>query len=217
VESKPEGAVQLERWTGDFGREYTDRNSLTASEVDELYVRDWGITRRDLNAPFLKEIPRDARILEVGCNSGNQIELMRGDGFSNIYGIEVQTYALRRAQERMPDGRYVCASALRIPFADRSFDLVFTSGVLIHIAPENLAEAMREIHRCARRYVWGWEYFAPEMTEVTYRGHEELLWKADYAALYQKYCGNLRLVHERRVPYVRSDNVDTMFLLERAR
>ena len=68
---------QIHTWSGDFGREYTDRNTFTPSELDELYRRNYGVTRTALNQRFLADIPRDARILEVGCNMGNQLLILQ--------------------------------------------------------------------------------------------------------------------------------------------
>jgi len=59
------------------------------------------------------------------------------------------------------------------------------------------------------------EYYAPEMTEVLYRGHSGLLWKSDYARLYTESFPGLELVSERRLNYLVNDNTDSMFLLRR--
>ena len=74
---------------------------------------------------------------------------------------------------------------------------------------------MDEIHRCAKRWIWGFEYYAPEMTEVAYRGHEALLWKTDYARSYLERFRDLELVREDRMRYLDNENVDTAFLLRR--
>jgi SAM-dependent methyltransferase len=138
---------QIRTWSGDFGREYTDRNTFTPAQLDELYQRNYGITRSAINRRFLESIPRDARILEVGCNLGNQLLMLQSMGFTSLYGIEIQDYALHRAQGRLPAAVLRQASALAIPYAGRFFDLVFTSGVLIHIAPADLPLALGEIRR----------------------------------------------------------------------
>ncbi|MFZ0585383.1 MAG: pseudaminic acid biosynthesis-associated methylase [Candidatus Sulfotelmatobacter sp.] len=206
---------QTSQWTGDFGRAYTDRNTLTTKELDSLYWRNHGVTRRELNERFLQPIPRDARILEVGCNCGNQLLMLQEMGFTNLWGVEVQSYALESGRARVPGVQLAQASALDLPYEDGYFDLVFTSGVLIHISPANLPRALDEIHRCARIWIWGLEYYAPEVTEVNYRGHDDLLWKMDYGKRYLDRFGELDLVQEQRLPYLNSTNVDTMYLLKR--
>jgi hypothetical protein len=72
---------------------------------------------------------------------------------------------------------------------------------------------MGEIHRCSKTWIWGLEYYAPELTEIPYRGHRNLMWKTDYAQLYLKSFSDLELVLEERLPYLTDSNVDTMFLL----
>ncbi len=206
---------QISEWTGSFGREYTDRNTFTPAELDALYDRNYGITRRELNRRFLEGIPSCAHILEVGCNVGNQLLVLEEMGFTNLYGIEIQSYALELARSRVPDVKFTQASVLAIPYPDQNFDLVFTSGVLIHIAPTDVPVALAEIHRCAKTWVWGSEYYAPRMTEVSYRGHDSLLWKTDYAQLYVERFPDLELVSEQRLRYLENENVDTMFLLRR--
>ena len=207
--------AQLEHWRSDFGRAYTDRNWLTPDALDALYRRNYGIGRRELNQRFLAKVPRDARILEVGCNEGNQLCALREMGFQNLYGIEIQDYALRKARARLEDAQLALATAFEIPYPDGFFDLVFTSGVLIHVAPADLPKALREIHRCAGGFIWGLEYYSPQPMEVTYRGHERLLWKMDYARLYLELFDDLEPVRVEQLPYLEGTNVDSMFLLFR--
>jgi pseudaminic acid biosynthesis-associated methylase len=211
----PNETEQIRTWNGDFGREYTDRNTHTPAELDELYRQSYGVTRTELNQRFLADIPRDARILEIECNMGTQLLVLQQMGFRNLYGIEIQTYALERSKQRVTAAVFTLASALAIPYPDRFFDLVFTSGVLIHIAPADLPVAMAEIDRCAKHWIWGFEYYAPQMTEVAYRGHQALLWKTDYARLYVEQFQGLELVREDRLRYLDNENVDTAFLIRR--
>jgi pseudaminic acid biosynthesis-associated methylase len=207
--------AQIQTWTGDFGREYTDRNTYSPAELDELYQRNYGVSRSALNERFLKEVPRDARVLEVGCNMGTQLLVLQEMGFQNLHGVEIQSYALDRAKARVPGAALTQASAFSIPYEDGFFDLVFTSGVLIHIAPPDLPRALGEIHRCARTWIWGFEYYAPETTEIVYRGHDSLLWKTDFARAYLQQFNDLELLQEERLQYLDNENVDTAFLLRR--
>jgi ubiquinone/menaquinone biosynthesis C-methylase UbiE len=66
-------------------------------------------------------------------------------------------------------------NAFELPFNDNCFDLIFTSGVLIHIALTDLPRALSEIHRVINRYILAIEYFAEEETSIYYRGHNNAL------------------------------------------
>jgi len=89
------------------------------------------------------------KVLEIGLGQGadaEQIEL-RGGIYS---GVDLTEESVKRVKMRfMLKGlrfeRIEQASALSLPFADNSFDIVFSHGVLHHI-PE-IGAAEREIHR----------------------------------------------------------------------
>lgn len=209
------GTKQDRAWAGDFGRAYTDRNPRTPEDLDALSVRNFGVSRTALNREFLGELDRDIPILEVGANVGAQLAALRQIGFHRLYGVELQWYAARLGKELHPDTPIVQGSAFDLPFESEAFELVFTSGVLIHLEPASLQRAMGEIRRCSRRYVWGWEYFAPKHVAIPYRGEDGLMWKGDFAAMYAAREPGMCLLREKRLKYLEDDNVDTMFLLEK--
>src|SRR5437879_5779608 len=173
--------AQAEVWQGEFGRAYTDRNTLDIEALNALWSGNYGATRSEINKFFLQDIPKNASFLEVGCNVGNQLLLLQQMGYTHLSGVELQPYAVAIARARVAAVAIHQGSASALPFATGSFDIVFTSAVLIHIAPLDLPRALDEIHRCAKTYIWGMEYYAPEVAEVSYRGHDSLLWKMDYA------------------------------------
>ncbi|ALD21133.1 pseudaminic acid biosynthesis-associated methylase [Hymenobacter sp. DG25A] len=205
-------------WSGEFGREYTDRNSRPLADWDEFYRTTWGLTKTEMNADFLGTLARESRILEVGCNTGMQLAGLQHMGFQQLYGVELQPYAVERAKEFTRHVNIVQGSGFDIPFKDEFFDVVCTNGVLIHIAPADLPRIMAEMVRCSRRYIWGFEYYSPELTTIPYRDNEGFLWKADYAKLFLEQFPELRLVKQELYPYQTTNeqgNVDSMYLLEK--
>ena len=64
-------------WSGDFGKEYTDRNTRQKDELNKVYQEWYGVTRVKMNETFLASLPKDTRILEVGCNTGMQLACLR--------------------------------------------------------------------------------------------------------------------------------------------
>ena len=206
-------------WSGDFGKNYTDRNSRQNDEFNKIYQAWYGIARTKMNQDFLGSLPKSSRILEVGCNTGMQLACLKSMGFTSLYGIELQGYAVQKAKEYTEGINIIQGSAFDIPFKDGFFDLVFTSGVLIHIAPDNLSKVFAEMHRCSNKYVWGFEYYAEQTTSINYRGNEGFLWKANYGKLMRDQFENLSLVKEELYPYItdtEKGNVDFMYLLEKA-
>lgn len=100
-------------------------NTLRCAEIDKI-VRHFR--------------PAGARVLEVGAGTGQQALELRRRGFS-VEAIEIPSS--NYAQDRLfPivdfDGRH-------IPFADHSFDIVFSSNVLEHVP--DLVQMHSEIRR----------------------------------------------------------------------
>ncbi len=205
-------------WRGQFGKDYTDRNPQNSREMNEYYLKNFGISRIDMNKKFLSDMPYDLNILEVGCNIGSQLQVLQEMGFKNLYGIELQNYAVEQAKRHTRNINIIQGSGLDIPFRDEYFDIVYTSGVLIHIAPVNHQRIMSEMSRCTKKYIWGYEYYAESVQEISYRGNNGFLWKADYANIFVQSIPNLRITKKEFFPYLsdtEKGNIDCMYLIEK--
>jgi pseudaminic acid biosynthesis-associated methylase len=174
---------QLDIWRGPFGRAYTDRNQLAPEIVAAAFAE-------------IADGLHLERVLEVGCNRGHNLVAwanLLGDG-GEVVGIEPNEYALRLARSADPRIAVMRGDAYALPFRDGWFDLAFTAGVLIHVSPDRLPQALDEIHRVSSRFVLAIEYFAGEETAIEYRGHERLLWKRDFGACYRDRFEDLSLI-----------------------
>ncbi|MBI5644486.1 methyltransferase domain-containing protein [Candidatus Kaiserbacteria bacterium] len=198
-----------------MGELYTKRNPQSIEEFDRIYLKDYNVTRGSMNEEFLAQLPKNLNILEVGANIGSQLEFLRQMGFSDLTGVEINDFAISEAKRIHPQVNVIKGSGFELPFRDASYDLVFTSGVLIHISPDDIQRIIAEMHRTSRRYIWGFEYFAPIYTEVTYRGKKDLLWKTDFCKLFLDTFPDLTLVHEKKYPMTDGLNVSQMYLLEK--
>lgn len=159
-------------WSGDFGDAYINRNAAAG----------------DLRAPFWKTLLSEfpvRRVLEVGCNLGTNLRWLV-PAVDDVYGIDINQKAIDHVHREFPAANALVGPARELPFRDRWFDLVFTTGVLIHQPPETLPLVMNEIVRCSRRYVLCGEYFAEDLAEVPYRGHSGALYKRDFGGMYQQ-------------------------------
>jgi pseudaminic acid biosynthesis-associated methylase len=206
---------QMKAWSGEFGQEYTNRNPATLEECNATYKRYIGMSRIELNQEFLGHLDRSINILEVGANVGTQLMCLQEMEFTGLYGIELQHYAINVSRASTTDITLIQGSIFDIPCKDNSFDLVFTSGVLIHIHPNDIKNALREIYRCTRQYIWGYEYYSDEYEEILYHGQRNLLWKTNFAKLYLQNFSDLILIQEEKMQHLHSENVDSMFLLQK--
>jgi len=203
----------LDAWNDKVGGKYTQENYQALDEMERAYQKTKGFTRTQLNTSFLGNLNREARILEVGCNIGNQLLCLQSMGFRNLFGIEPQTYAYELAVKRLSGIIVKHGSAFNIPFETGFFDLVFTSGVLNHISPEDIGNALDEIYRCSKRYLWGYETYAKETIGMPFRTYNNLYWRADFPNLYINRFKTLKLV--KREYYGNDKSMNVMYLLEK--
>ncbi len=207
--------IQEKEGVGKFGEEYTDRNYMLPDEFDKLLYSRIGFYRTEQIDEFLSDLKLN-NILEVGSNVGNQLLLLQKKGFKNLYGIELNRYVVEKSKARAKGINIIQGSAFDIPFKNSYFDLVFTSGLLIHISPQDINNILDEIYRCSKKYIGGSEYFSEDYIEVNYRGQKELLWKTNFAKLYLDRFPDLKLIKERRYPYLADRKlVDHAFLLKK--
>jgi len=206
---------QMKKWRGRFGKEYTKRNVSTLKKINKNYKDEFGITKTEMYKAFIGKLDKSIKILEVGSNIGNQLLILQKLGFKNLYGIEINKYAIEEARLRLNNINIIDGSALDIPFKDNFFDLVFTSGVLIHISPRDINLVIKEIYRCSKNYILGYEYYADKYTEVIYRGNKNLLWKTNFSRLFLNKFPKLRLIKRRILKYKDNDNRNIIYLLEK--
>ncbi|GGF91475.1 pseudaminic acid biosynthesis-associated methylase [Paenibacillus abyssi] len=205
---------QIEFWQGSFGKEYTDRNTFSVEQLDQIYKEQYGVTRTEMNEQFVGQLA-ECRTLEVGCNVGNILLHLQSIGFNDLYGVELQPYAVEKAKERTNHINVLQGSAFDLPFKDRYFPLVYTSGVLIHLSPDHIAMVMDEMYRVSNRYIWGFEYYSDHYEEINYHGQSGKMWKSDFVSLFVSRYPDLQIVKETKYKYVKNDNVDQMYLLEK--
>jgi pseudaminic acid biosynthesis-associated methylase len=187
-----------EYWAGEGGNAYTARNRV-----------DWCA-----RIPFwtrLLDRTGARSVCEYGCNAGWNLSAIRRVSIGDVqtYGVEINEQA---ALQCAYAGHEVERDARSFK-PDSVFDLTFTAGVLIHVAPAQLEGFMREVIRTSSRFVLAIEYEAAQEEEVEYRGERGLLWKRPYGQLYE-WLG-LRLVGHWAPEHVPGFDNCTAWLLEK--
>lgn len=90
------------------------------------------------------------RTLDLCCGTGDIAMRLahRGGLPGTVVGVDFTVEMLRVAATRQPGGKWVQADALRLPFADESFDVVTVGYGLRNLA--DLSAGLREIRRVLR-------------------------------------------------------------------
>lgn len=167
-----------ELWTGSFGDAYTQRNTRATIQA-----------RRAMWECMLPM--RCESILEVGANIGLNLEAIAQFSAADLYACEPNDTARAELIDILEPNNIRSDFADKLGWPDASIDLVFTSGVLIHVPPDRLEASLKEIGRVARRNVILGEYFAPSEEMIPYRGHDNALWRRDYGSLLMDACPDL--------------------------
>lgn len=97
-----------------------------------------------LSAPQLK-LSR-GRVLDFGCDTGVMLNYFKVRDLE-LYGVDINSSALRRGRELFPDFNLLRIFGLEIPFIDKYFDLIYTGAVLKHIRYEDRARLYAEFGR----------------------------------------------------------------------
>lgn len=120
----------------------------TAQSFDAIYLH-W---RRNMDPAALSFLEScvERRFLEVGCGIAVDGRYLASQGV-DYHAVDLSRESLRLAQQQFRlnalSGRFANADATRLPFADESFDVVMSIGVLHHVP--DMAKACREVVRVA--------------------------------------------------------------------
>jgi ubiquinone/menaquinone biosynthesis C-methylase UbiE len=142
-----------EQWTHDpagaiYGREHEFGTRAFFDAVERHRYQEY--------APWMGEVMgfdqfAGKRLLEVGCGMGTDL-LQFARGGAKVTGvdltprsIEISRHHLKLYSQR---GDFAITDAEKLPFADKSFDVVYSNGVLHHTS--DTAGAIREIYRVLR-------------------------------------------------------------------
>jgi SAM-dependent methyltransferase len=146
--------------------EYFDSPERSEAEVAGGYAALAAVNRFFIFAePFQRLLPKF--LGRDRCQSLSILDLGAGDG---SLGILLTRWAEKKhgwnwrftnldinllALQLNPSGSNVLGSALALPFADNSFDVVIASQMTHHLTPENaVVQHLREAWRVARRAVY---------------------------------------------------------------
>ncbi len=193
-------------WAGDFGDEYVDRTHN--EHFMDIKVAVW--------ARMLRVTCDVKSIRELGCNVGANLRaLKRLNPQFELSGYEINEKAATTAASF--NVANIKRGTILEEIKEDKVDLVFTSGVLIHINPESLPAVYENLVNGSNRYVLVAEYYNSTPATVVYRGHSEKLFKRDFAGdLIENY--SLKLVDYgffyKRDKFLPQDDI-TWFLLEK--
>jgi ubiquinone/menaquinone biosynthesis C-methylase UbiE len=88
-----------------------------------------------LKNKFIPILPPGARILDIGCGTGQQTLLFKNMGFQ-VAGIDISEGLVRVANKKLGEGVCMTSDACRLPFRDACFDAISSAGSTVNHIPD---------------------------------------------------------------------------------
>lgn len=170
-------------WAGDFGGEYSRRNVGISGPANKIIFF----------SNVLKHTGPIASAIEFGANIGLMLRALRQLLPSvELAAIEINPTATEQLAQI--SDLEVHQSSILDYTPKRTYDLAYTRGVLIHIAPDRLNDVYDRLYQSSKKYILIAEYYNPVPVEVEYRGHMGKLFKRDFAGEMLDRYSDLELV-----------------------
>jgi ubiquinone/menaquinone biosynthesis C-methylase UbiE len=130
-----------------FGKEYFD-GDRRYGYGGYKYDGRWVSVAQDISKFFA--LKKFSSVLDIGCGKGFLVyDLMRLGGKLDVYGVDISQYAIDNCYPKIAH-RLQVASAEKLPFADKTFDLVLSINALHNLPVDGVITALKEIERVCR-------------------------------------------------------------------
>lgn len=195
-------------WAGNFGSEYIQRN-----QGNDLLASNLNFFSKALRAAHdLKSC------IEFGANIGMNLKAMKLIRPTlELHAIEINADAAIELSKTIPQKNVYETSILDFESVE-CWDLVLIKGVLIHINPDELTNVYDKLVGACGKFLLLAEYYNPSPAAISYRGHENRLFKRDFAGEIMDRHPQMTLIDYgfayRRDPNFPQDDI-TWFLLEK--
>lgn len=143
-----------------FTNTWKDEN-LPATQYDLVVKKELGRLKENkiieppfsVAVDFIKKTKLESpSILEIGCSSGYYNEVFKFAGLKVKYeGCDYSEEFIKLAKNLYPKVNFKVSDALNLSYADKSFDISFSSSVILHI--KDYKQAIKEAIRVSKNYI----------------------------------------------------------------
>lgn len=175
---------QEEFWASEFGNEYIGRN-----KSEELLASNLNFFSKAFD-----QLGRPNSLIEFGANIGMNLRAIKLlFPKVKVSGIEINKNAEKELADLIGKENTFNGSIFDYE-SNEKFDVSLIKGVLIHINPEMLTVVYEKLYRASNKYILICEYYNPSPVTVNYRGHNDRLFKRDFAGEMLETFDDLELI-----------------------
>jgi len=158
-------AGKVDLYDGEYGNYESDVYQQVRTETYgvDFGQTSWVTTEESAQIPGLLELTSNSSVLEIGCGSGAYALHIAETIGCSITGLDINALGIHNANELAlhrglgAQAHFeVCDVSKPLPFADGTFDAIFSNDVLCHIPgrPALLAEMYRVLKPGGRRMLF---------------------------------------------------------------
>lgn len=103
--------------------------------MNAIEIKERGNIDSSIQYIFKYKIPKNARILDIGCNYGSLLNKLHELGYSEVQGVDVNKSSIdlgRKKYTTLKD-KIDYYNGVHLPFEENSFDIVLMFDVIEHI------------------------------------------------------------------------------------
>ncbi len=129
------------------------------------------------------KVPKNKKVLEIGCNCGRNLNGLFIDGYKHLTGVEISNEAVEKQKEFFPDLKAkIINSSVEdciLKFKENEFHTIYTMAVLQHVHVDS-NWIFKEMAKIASEYII--------LIELNLRDYKKIFEKNGYSLIEKRSC-----------------------------
>lgn len=132
-----------------FGKDFFDGDRKYGYGGFNYHERFWKKVVKDFKKYW--KLDRNSSVLDIGCGKGFMLYDLKNEipGIK-FHGVDISRYAIKNSKKEVKKFLKV-ADAKKLPFPDKSFDIVIAINTIHNLNKKDCAKSIKEINRVCKR------------------------------------------------------------------
>lgn len=132
-----------------FGKDFFDGDRKYGYGGFKYHKKFWQKVVKDFKKYW--KLSKNSSVLDIGCGKGFMLyDLKKEIPGIKFNGVDISNYAIRNSKKEVK--RYLkVADARKLPFPDKSFDIVIAINTIHNLNKRDCAKSIKEINRVCKK------------------------------------------------------------------